>query len=156
MRIFSPSCAQAFVEKLVGDDTPYTTFDTFEVTDLNFYYDQTILGADEADIFDSTLLNIPSTKIERGFTSVTLDGNNEARVKFNDTLNFNPKLMVLFFTDENNNLAELQKISPKYWKISTGGETNINPAFDVDSSNSEPDYRLWSMTKQGLDRKSVV
>ena len=144
-----------FVEKLFGDTTPYTTFDTFEVTDLNFYYDQTILGADEADIFDSTLLNIPSTKIERGFTSVTLDGNNEARVKFNDTLNFNPKLMVLFFTNENNNLAELQKISPKYLKISTGGETNINPAFDVDSSNAEPDYRLWSMTKQGLDQNNL-
>ena len=145
-----------FVEKLVTENNnDFNTFDIFEVTDLNFYYDQTILSPDETDIFDSTLLNIPSTKIERGFTSVTLQGNNETRVKFNDTLNFCPKLMVLFFTDENNNLAELQKISPKYWKISTGGETNLNPAFDVDSSNAEPDYRLWSMTKQGLDQNNL-
>ena len=143
-----------FVEKLVLSGVDKTTFNVFEITNLDFYYDQTILGPDEADIFDSTLLNIPSTKIERGMTSVTMNGNNETRVKFNDTLNFSPKLMVLFFTDENNNLANLVKLSPKYFKISTGGETTINPAFNPESSNAWPDYRLWAMTKQALDQNN--
>ena len=144
-----------FVDALVFGSTDVTTFNTFEITNLDFYYDMTLLGPDEADIFDSTLLNIPSTKIERGMTSVTMNGNNETRVKFNDTLNFSPKMMVMFFTDENDNLADLVKLSPKYFKISTGGETTINPAFDPDSTNAEPDYRLWAMTKQGLDQNNL-
>ena len=143
-----------FVEKLVLSGNDINTFDVFEITNLDFYYDQTILGPDEQDIFDSTLLNIPSTKIERGMTSVTVDSSKESVVKFNDTLNFNPKLMVMFFTDEDNNLSDLVKISPKYFKISTGGETTINPAFSIDSTNADPDYRLWSMTKQGLDQNN--
>ena len=143
-----------FVEKLVLSGVDKTSFDVFEITNLDFYYDQTLLGPDEQDIFDSTLLNIPSTKIERGMTSVTVATGRENVVKFNDTLNFNPKLMVMFFTDENNNLSDLVKISPKYFKISTGGETTINPAFSIDSTNADPDYRLWSMTKQGLDQNN--
>ena len=57
----------------------------------------------------------------------------------------------MFFTNEKDDLVDLVKISPKYLKISTGGETNINPSFDPDSTNEDPDYRLWSMTKAALD-----
>ena len=57
----------------------------------------------------------------------------------------------MFFTNEKDDLVDLVKISPKYLKISTGGETNINPSFDPDSTNEDADYRLWAMTKQSLD-----
>jgi len=145
----------SFINSVVYDENTMTVTDV-QITNLDFYYDQTILGPDEADIFDSTLLNIPSTKIERGYTSVKLpEANKEVRVKFNDTLNFSPKLMVMFFTNESDDLDDLAKISPKYLKISTGGETNLNPSYDPDSSNAEPDYRLWMMTKQGLDQNNL-
>lgn len=143
-----------FVEKLVLSGVDKTSFDVFEITNLDFYYNQTILDADEQDIFDPTLLNIPSTKIERGVTNVNVAAGKENIVKFNDTINFNAKLLVLFFTDESNNLVDLVKLSPKYLKISTGGETTINPAYSIDSTNENPDYRLWLMTKQGLDQNN--
>lgn len=127
-----------------------------DITNLDFYYDQTILGVDEQDIFDPSLLNLPSTKIERAYTSITMGAvNEEKRVKMNDVLNFNPKLMIMFFTDENDNLVDLKKVSPKYWKISTGGECNINPSFDTASTNADPDYRLWLQTKAGLDQNNL-
>lgn len=146
----------SFIDKVVYNGADMTVSDV-QITDLNFYYDMTILGPDETDIFDSTLLNIPSTKIERGYTSVKLpdEANAEVRVKFNDTLNFSPKMMVMFFTDSDDNMCDLVKIAPKYMKISTGGETNLNPSFDPDSSNNEPDYRLFLMTKQALDQNNL-
>lgn len=127
-----------------------------DVTNIDFYYDMTLLGTDESDLIDPQLLNIPQTKIERGLTTATLPSNadQELRIKFNDTLNFSPKLMVLFITDENNNMADLMKLSPTYFKISTGGETNLNPSMDPDSNNQHPDYRLWAQTKQGLDKNN--
>lgn len=149
-----------FINSIIVDSVAIPAGDakilSVDITNLDFYYDQTILGPDEADIFDPSLLNIPSTKIERGYTSVTLGAaGEEKRVKFNDTLNFNPKLMVMFFTNQNDDLVDLKRISPKYWKISTGGETNLNPSYDNESTNEEPDYRLWLQTKAGLDQNNL-
>ena len=147
-----------FIDKITYNNAPSiydssnTTnlIDDFIVRNMDFYYDQTICSADE-EPFDPILLNIPSTKIERAYTNVICNDTSEKRVKFTDTLNFSPKFVVMFFTNEKDDLVDLVKISPKYLKISTGGETNINPSFDPDSTNEEPDYRLWSMTKQSLD-----
>lgn len=143
-----------------GSSTTNSDFTTasvssVDITNIDFYYDMTLLQADETDLLDPQLLNIPQTKIERGLTTATLPAaGQELRIKFNDTLNFSPKMCVFFFTDEDNNMCDLLKLSPTYLKISTGGETNLNPAMDPDSSNKQPDYRLWAMTKQGLDRNN--
>lgn len=122
-----------------------------KLTNIDAYYDQTITEADE-DPFPESLLTIPQCKIETAYTPVACGTtNSENRVKFTDTINFKPKLVCIWFTDENDNLVKLRRSSPTFFKISTGSETNTNCSLEPDSDVNNPDYRLWTMTRNCLD-----
>ena len=120
------------------------------LTGLDAYYDQTVIDANE-DPFPESLLSIPQCKLESATTPVTTKNGSETRVKFTDTINFKPKLMALWFTSEDDNLNQIKKISPTFFKISTGSETNTNCSLDPESTGSSPDYRLWCQTRNCLD-----
>lgn len=117
---------------------------------LDAYYDQTVVDQGE-DPFPESLLTIPQCKLESAVTPVVAKKDDETRIKFTDTINFKPKLMVLWFTSENDNTDAIKKISPTFFKISTGSETNTNCSLDPDSDGDNPDYRLWCETRNCLD-----
>ena len=124
-----------------------------KLINIDAYYDQTICESDE-DPFAESLLTIPQCKIETAYTPVKFDDDKEKRIKFTDTINFKPKLVAIWFTNENDDLNKLRKSSPTFFKISTGSETNTNCSLDPDSNSENPDYRLWTMTKNTLDQNN--
>ena len=126
------------------------TIQSVKLVGLDAYYDQTVVDAGE-DPFPESLLTIPQCKLESAVTPYTTSSGSESRVKFTDTINFKPKLMVMWFTNENDNTDQIYKISPTFFKISTGSETNTNCSLDPESDGGNPDYRLWCETRNCLD-----
>ena len=117
---------------------------------LDSYYDQTVVDQGE-DPFPESLLTIPQCKLESAVTPVVAKDGSETRIKFTDTINFKPKLMVLWFTSENDDTDAIKRISPTFFKISTGSETNTNCSLDPESNGDNPDYRLWCESRNCLD-----
>jgi len=134
-----------------SNTTTLATPTAVNLTELTAYLDQTQVDPD-SDPFPETLLNIPQANIERSLTPYTITGTtSEQRVKITNSINFNPKLAVIFFTDSDNKIANPKLISPTFFKISTGSEVNKDCSLDPDSTSNNPDVRLWHMTKNGLD-----
>ena len=130
------------------------TITAVKLVGLDAFYDQTVVDQGE-DPFPESLLTIAQCKLESAVTPVVAKNGSvngsETRIKFTDTINFKPKLMVLWFTHENDNTDAIKKISPTFFKISTGSETNTNCSLDPDSRGDTPDYRLWCESRNCLD-----